>query len=101
MKKIINGKRYDTSTARLVSEYESTLPKSDFYWFKEELYRKKTGEFFLCGEGHGMTRWAYRCQDGTRTRGSDILPLTEAEARAWVEQYDNDRYEIIFGECEE
>lgn len=32
---------------------------------------------------------------------SDISPLTEPEARVWVEECANDKYEAIFGEVEE
>lgn len=38
MKKIINGKVYDTNTAKLIGS-----------WDAETLYQKKTGEFFLFG----------------------------------------------------
>jgi len=50
MKKIINGKRYDTETAQLIGS-ASYSNRTDFRFWSEELYRKKTGEFFLYGEG--------------------------------------------------
>lgn len=46
MKKIINGKKYDTSTAKYLGEYDFGY-QSSFNWYREELYEKKTGEFFL------------------------------------------------------
>lgn len=46
MKKIINGKMYNTETAEFIDSYESGYPK-DFAYVYEALYRKKTGEFFL------------------------------------------------------
>ena len=45
MKKIINGKRYDTSTAILIGS--ARYSHGDLEYLTEELYRKKTGEFFL------------------------------------------------------
>ena len=49
MIKIINGKKYNTDTAKMVGDYDNNQPTNDFYYFAEELYRKKTGEFFLYG----------------------------------------------------
>ena len=47
MKKIINSKKYDTKTAKEIGIYCASLSVSDFGYFEETLYRKKTGEFFL------------------------------------------------------
>lgn len=46
MKKIIAGKMYNTETAKRVAKYESTYGITDFHWFREVLYKKKTNEFF-------------------------------------------------------
>ena len=47
MKKIINGKVYDTSTAERVGGWNNNCSTSDFGYCSEDLYRKRTGEFFL------------------------------------------------------
>ena len=47
MKKIINGKVYDTQKAECVGKWNNGL--AGFDWCEEELYRKRTGEFFLFG----------------------------------------------------
>ena len=57
MKKIINGKLYDTSTAHLVGEWDNQLYGNPDY-AAESLYRKRTGEFFLHGEGGARSRYA-------------------------------------------
>ena len=49
MKKIINNKMYNTETATEVASYDNGCYLSDFRHFREELYRKRTGEFFLYG----------------------------------------------------
>ena len=100
MKKIINGKKYDTSTAKfLLSRSNNCTGFSHCY---EELYIKKTGEYFLYGEGGPMTSYAKSCGDNCVSGGEDILPLTEARAKKFVELYgDADDYEKIFGEVEE
>lgn len=84
MKKIIGGRRYDTTTAKLVGTYETGYI-GDFDWRKEQLYQKATGEFFLAGEGGAKTRWASRAIDGFSS-GEGILPLTLGEARVWAEE---------------
>jgi len=102
MKKVINRKRYDTDTAKKVAWWSTGGSMSDFRYSEEDLYRKKTGEFFVHGQGHGMTRWGTSKDNGnSRGWGEDIQPLTEEEARDWVEHYSNEDYEAIFGEVEE
>ncbi|MBO4714874.1 MAG: hypothetical protein J5672_02105, partial [Verrucomicrobia bacterium] len=67
---------------------------------KETLYQKKNGEWFLLGEGGAMTRYCINSGD-SRCGGSNIIPLTENEAKKWVEIHHNDDYEQLFGEVEE
>ena len=47
MKKIIDGKMYDTETAQYICGY-NTEDKNDPDYKEEHLYRKKNGEFFVC-----------------------------------------------------
>lgn len=60
MKKIINGKKYDTETAGLICEHDNGRSWTDFYFYKECLYKKKTGEFFIHEEG-GLLRVLRKC----------------------------------------
>ena len=102
MKKIINGKKYDTSTANEVGCWSNTCSTRDFSYCEETLYRKKTGEYFLCGSGGPMSKYSVLVDCNTTSSGSAIIPLTEAEARTWAEKHlDGDEYEEIFGEVEE
>ena len=43
MKKIINGKRYDTETAEKIGVWDNARSISDFDCCEETLYRKRTG----------------------------------------------------------
>lgn len=43
MKKIINGKMYNTETATKLGDFWNGLSKSDFRQLSETLYRKKNG----------------------------------------------------------
>lgn len=102
MKKIISGKVYDTSTAQEMARYSNGGTWRDFEHFEETLYRKKTGEFFLCGEGGPMTRYAEATGQNSWSGGSRIMPMTYQEATAWAEEHlDGDEYEEIFGEVDE
>lgn len=102
MKKIINGKVYDTSTAKKCGEYEPNPYRSDFNWFCEELYQKKTGEFFLYGEGNAASPYSKSCGQNEWCGSEAIKPMAYAEAQEWAEKHlDGDDYITIFGDPEE
>lgn len=101
MKKIIKSKLYDTETAKLVGEWGNGISQSDFRFFEEELYLKKTGEYFLYGKGGPMSPYCISYGD-ERTWGEKIVPLTVDEAKEWAEEkLDADEYQAIFGEISE
>ena len=102
MKKVINGKVYDTATAQRLAEYAPNPYRSDFHYFCETLYRKKTGEYFIHGEGNAASKYALSCGQNESCAGEKIIPLTYAEAQEWAEEHlDGDEYVEIFGEPEE
>lgn len=102
MKKIINGKKYDTDTARMVGEWENMYDVRDFHYFSESLYRKRTGEYFLYGEGGPMTQYAETIGQNQWSGGEAITPLDYDRAREWAEKHlDADVYESEFGEVSE
>lgn len=102
MKKIIKGKVYDTDTATFLAEYDSGHSVTDFQHYTEELYQKKTGEFFIYGEGGPASRYSQACPTGGWDGGRKIVPLTYEQAREWAEKNLNaDEYEEIFGEVVE
>lgn len=97
MKKIINGKVYDTDTAKELGSWANGGWR-DFGHMEETLYRKKTGEFFLHGEGGPSTKYAQAVDQNSWSGGERIMPMTFAEAREWAEKHlDADEYEAIFG----
>lgn len=102
MKKIINGKVYNTDTATLVNEWSNNLSYRDFHWREEKLYRKKTGEYFLYGEGGPASKYAESCGQNQWSSGDSIIPLSFKSAREWAESHlDADEYEAEFGEIAE
>ena len=55
MRKNIDRKMYDTETAELLASSSNGYGHGDFRYMEEQLYRKKTGEFFLYGEGGALS----------------------------------------------
>ena len=102
MKKILNGKLYDTETAKKIGEYYSDYPRNDFHYYEEELYLKRTGEIFLHGDGNAASKYSKSCGLNEWCGAEKIIPLTYAEAQKWAEEHlDGDEYISIFGEPDE
>lgn len=102
MKKIINGKLYSTETAREVGAWSNAGNWRDFSHMEETLYCKRTGEYFLFGEGGPMTQYAEACGNNSWTGGQRIMPMTAKEAREWAEEkLTADEYEEEFGDVAE
>lgn len=97
MRKVIKGKLYDTEKATMVAEWHDGYP-SDFRYTCETLYRKRTGEYFLHGEGGPMSPYAESCGQNQWQGGEVIRPLAYGEAKAWMEQRaEAEEYEAEFG----
>lgn len=84
MKKVVDGKRYNTETAEVVAEYYNGLGCGDFRRVDEALYRTNKGSFFLAGEGGPMTKYSRAVGDMTGG-GEDIIPMSGEEALSWLE----------------
>lgn len=101
MKKVINAKVYNTETATRVGSWDNGYFTNDFNYCSEDLYQKKTGEFFLHGEGGALSTYASHSGD-TTGYGERIIPMTYDEATQWAERHlTGERYEQIFGEVSE
>lgn len=95
MKKIINNKLYNTETA---VEIGLDCGGDGFTHWCERLYRKRTGEYFLHGEGGPMTQYAVTIGQNSWSGGEKIMPLTYENARKWAEEHmDADDYAEAFG----
>lgn len=102
MKKIIDGKVYDTTTARLVGTWEAACGRREFAWYSEALYQKRTGEYFLHGDGNATSPYRRKIDINEWRGGEGIKPLTVEEARTWAEEHlTADAYESEFGEIAE
>ena len=100
MKKVICGKVYDSETAKRVGYWDNGYSSNDFAYATEQLYRKKTGEFFLyCWGGANSTYGEWHGNNGGA--GELIKPFKEEQAKAWAEKHlDGDEYMAIFGDPE-
>ena len=98
MRKVIDGKLYDTDTAKEMGLWHSTWDHRDFHYVAERLYQKRTGEYFLHGEGGPMSKYAESVGQNAWEGGEKIIPLSVENARKWAEDHlDADDYAQIFG----
>jgi hypothetical protein len=102
MKKIINGAKYDTATAKELGNWDNNELYGDFKYCEETLYRTKSGKYFLHGEGGAMSIYSESCGNNSRSGGEEIIPMSREAAMEWAgERLDGEEYEAIFGEVEE
>lgn len=103
MKKIIRNKLYDTDTATEIGvDCGGGQGPRDFRYWAERLYRKRTGEYFLHGEGGPLTQYARWLDGNNRSGGEKIIPMTYEAARSWAEEHlSADEYQAEFGPVDE
>lgn len=95
-KAVINSKLYDTKTAQYIGGKAN-------YWHasnRSSLYRKKTGEYFIYNVLCGCLPDSMKALMAKQK--NSIIPLTEEEAKALVEEWCSaDTYIQLFGEVDE
>ena len=89
MKKVIEGKVYNTDTATKIASWDNGVYGNDFRACDETLYITKNGTYFVHGEGGALSRWSQPRGNGT-SGGSGIELLTKADALRWCEDHDVD-----------
>lgn len=101
MKKIINGKVYNTEKAHLIAEaHHDNIKDADGKSLKQWLYRKKTGELFVHAEGAAIELQNI-FQHGYKPNAG-IYPLTYEQAQKWAErELTAEQWESIFGDPED
>ena len=78
MRSVLKNKIYDTKTAKLIGECEKPSYGGDSL-VVERLYRKRTGEHFLCVSGGLSKQFVPR-----RFKDPYIVPLDYKEAFTWA-----------------
>lgn len=88
MRKIIDGKKYDTDTATLIAAARNMSDESNIDYERRELFKKRTGEYFF---------YVIGCER-YRHKLSGIVPLSYGEASRWAEKWMGaDEWEREFG----
>jgi hypothetical protein len=97
MKKVIDGRQYDTEKAARVAS-AGIMNRGDPRHVSETLYLKRTGAYFLHGKGGFLSRYAQPKDGSAWEDGERIMPLSYEEAREWAQKnMDPARYEKYFG----
>jgi hypothetical protein len=82
MKKVINGRRWDTDKANLVCEAQFGSPR-DLDYVKEGLYQTpRSKRYFLAGEGGPLSIFAH-CDGNSCCGGEKIIPI-DTEVARWL-----------------
>jgi len=96
MRRSVDGKIYDTSTAEYICDI-SEGRSGDFDQVIGGLYVTKKGNFFIDGYGGATTRFKKLSRDKNGWVGSDAtIPLSEEEARTYAEKFAPDEVEEYF-----
>ena len=101
MRKVINGRTYNTATSKCIGEWSNGHNTNDFNYCSEDLYKNTKGAYFLVGEGGPMSKYAV--SHGNDASGSaELIPMTVTEAQEWAEEHLTiEEYEAEFGVQEE
>ena len=101
MRKIIDGRTYNTETSKRIGSWDNGIYGNDFRNCSEDLYKNTKGAYFLVGKGGPMSKYAV--SHGNETSGStELVPMTATEAQEWAEEHlTTEEYEEEFGEQEE
>lgn len=95
MKRIINGKTYNTETAQHICDLPSpTCDESNFNYNNTSLYRAKKGTYFIAGEGGYMSQWSRR-EENSWVNGSGIRVITKKEAQELAEDSNIDPDDFV------
>ena len=102
MKKVIEGRLYNTDTAKCLGEWSNNIGYGDLNYLCETLYRTKSGAYFLYGEGGANTKYSISEGNNSWSGGEHIQPMDLDAAKEWAEEYlSGDEYIEAFGEPEE
>jgi hypothetical protein len=97
MRKVINGRTYNTETSKRIGSWDNGIYGRDFRSCEEDLYKNTKGAYFLVGSGGPMSKYAVSHGNET-SGGTQLIPMITTEAQEWAEEHlDADEYEAEFG----
>lgn len=104
MRRVINGKTYNTDTAEKLAVKEYGDPTDGLYYSERTLYQTKKGDYFIHSWGKAGTIYATDLGNG-RTGGGEIIePISAEKAEEFVSSYiimDYNDGELFTSEFEE
>lgn len=86
MKRIIDGKVYDTETATEIA-CDSYSSPGDFSYSCETLYKTKKGRYFMHGEGGPKSDYAESVGNNVTSGSSRMWTINEAEAQNFAAKH--------------
>jgi hypothetical protein len=103
MKRVIDGKIYNTATAEEICDLPCHAYPGDFQYHETTLYRTEKGAYFVAGKGGPMTRWAQPEGNSGYSGGSGLEVVSQEEARGYAEaaELDPDAMQAAGFELEE
>jgi hypothetical protein len=103
MKKIIDGKTYNTETATFVCSVSGRISdRGDFGFDDTGLYRSPKGQFFISGHGGPRSLWGVTTGPSSWSGGEGLRLVSEDDAREMCERHAKPEvYQEFFGEPEE
>jgi hypothetical protein len=88
MKKLIDGKMYNTETADNIAAWSNTYDRGNFHFCEEYLYKTGKGTYFLHGIGGSLSKYAQPSGGTGKCGGEDIEVLTPEKAFEWLQSHD-------------
>lgn len=91
MKKIINGKVYNTDTATLIGQWDNGKYTNDIFYSYGNLYKTKGGQYFLTGD----SQFIFEINPSDNVDSHHMWLLDSPDALKWCEYRDIDADIII------
>lgn len=86
MKKVIDGKLYDTEKAMRLGYWSNSYSRGDFNFCEESLYITNKSNYFIYGSGGALSKYSV-CLGHNCTGGEQIEPVSEDAAKQWAEEH--------------
>ena len=87
MKRVIDGKVYNTETAECIGDWSNGCNGGDFDQCSESLYKTKKGQFFTVGSGGARSKYSRSYGADSVGGGEGMELLSEEDALAWCEDH--------------
>lgn len=84
-KYIIEGKKYDTETSKLIGSADGGgQSSSDGNYWQEKLYKSPKGQYWIEAEGGAMSKYGTRIDHSTFAYGFSQYLISVSDAEVWA-----------------